>query len=51
MTYEIIEDVAKLRSEIGILYINNFNEVFKKIFKSYDLEFHELIYCETACGL
>ena len=23
-TYEIIEDVAKLRSEIGILYINNF---------------------------
>ena len=39
-TYEIIEDVAKLRSEIGILYINNFNEaVFKKIFKSYDLEF------------
>ena len=42
-TYEIIEDVAKLRSEIGILYINNFNEaVFKKIFKSYDLEFHEL---------
>ena len=26
-TYEIIEDVAKLRSEIGVLYLNPFNEV------------------------
>ena len=25
-TYEIIEDVAKMRSEIGILFLNNFNE-------------------------
>ena len=25
-TYEIIEDVAKLKSEIGILYLNQFNE-------------------------
>ena len=25
-TYEIIEDVAKMRSEIGILFLNDFNE-------------------------
>ena len=42
-TYEIIEDVARLRSEIGILFINDFNEaVIRKILKSYELEFHEL---------
>ena len=26
-TYEIIEDVAKMKSEIGVLYLNNFNQV------------------------
>ena len=42
-TYEIIEDVARLRSEIGILFLNDFNEaVINKILKSYDLEFHQL---------
>lgn len=42
-TYEIIEDVAKMRSEIGILFLNDFNEkVITKILKSYDLEFHQL---------
>ena len=41
--YEIIEDVARLRSEIGILFLNDFNEaVINKILKSYDLEFHQL---------
>lgn len=25
-TYELIEDVAKLRSEVGVLYLNSFNE-------------------------
>lgn len=41
--YEIIEDVAKMRSEIGILFLNDFNEkVITKILKSYDLEFHQL---------
>ena len=29
-TYEIIEDVAKLKSEVGILYLNSFNEVVIK---------------------
>ncbi len=42
-TYEIIEDVAKMRSEIGILFLNEFNEkVITKILKSNALEFHEL---------
>lgn len=42
-TYEIIEDVARLRSEIGILFLNDFNQaVINKILKSYDLEFHLL---------
>lgn len=42
-TYEIIDDVAKMKSEIGILFLNNFNEaVLHKILKSHDLEFHPL---------
>lgn len=42
-TYEIIEDTARLRSEIGILFLNDFNEaVINKILKSHDLEFHQL---------
>lgn len=41
-TYEIIEDVAKMRSEIGILFLNDFNEkIITKILKSYDLELLE----------
>lgn len=42
-TYEIIEDVARMRSEIGILFLNDFNEkVLMKILKSRDLEFNQL---------
>lgn len=42
-TYEIIEDVAHMRSEIGILFLNDFNEaVLSKLLKTYDLEFHQL---------
>ncbi len=42
-TYEIIEDVANMKSEIGILYMNSFNEVvLNKILKSKDLKFTEL---------
>ncbi len=42
-TYEIIEDVARMRSEIGILFMNDFNEtVLGKILKSHELEFHPL---------
>ena len=42
-TYKLIEDVAQMRSEIGILFLNDFNEkVIMKILKSSDLEFHLL---------
>lgn len=42
-THEIIDDVAKMRSEIGILYLNDFNEsVLKKIIKANNLSFEEL---------
>ncbi len=39
-TYEIIRDVAHLRSEIGVLYLNDFNEtVLRKALKDHDLVF------------
>ena len=42
-TYEIIRDVKLMRSEIGILYINDFNkEVILKILKAEGLVFNEL---------
>lgn len=42
-TCEIIEDVAHMKSEIGILFLNDFNEaVLNKILKSRDLKFHLL---------
>ncbi|MUT68685.1 LysR family transcriptional regulator [Paenibacillus sp. NEAU-GSW1] len=42
-TYEIIEDVKNLRSEIGILYINEFNgKVINKLLKSANLQFTSL---------
>ena len=42
-TYEIIEDVAKMKSEIGILFLNDFNEkVLQKLLASQDLLFHPL---------
>lgn len=42
-TYEIIDDVSRMKSEIGILYLNSFNEtVLKKIIKANDLKFTEL---------
>ncbi|MBO0991887.1 LysR family transcriptional regulator [Bacillus sp. SD088] len=42
-TYEIIEDVKTLRSEIGILYVSLFNEkVMMQLLKEEGLEFHLL---------
>ena len=47
-TYEIIEDVAKLKSEIGILYLSDFNrKSLGKMLKSSGLEFHHLIDCQA----
>ena len=45
-TYEVIEDVKNFKSEIGILYINDFNrQVLTKLFREYNLEFHEILDC------
>ncbi|HAH17502.1 LysR family transcriptional regulator [Eubacterium uniforme] len=45
-TSDIIEDVKKFKSEIGILYINDFNrKIMNKIFKENSLEFHEVMTC------
>ena len=42
-TSEIIEDVAKLRSEIGVLYLNGFNEtVIRKTLRDNNLSFEPL---------
>lgn len=42
-TYEIIEDVSRLKSEIGILYTSSKNEeVILKVIKQNDLKFQEL---------
>lgn len=42
-TYEIIEDVKTLRSEIGILYLNEFNaKVINKLLKEANLQFTAL---------
>ncbi|GMK44325.1 LysR family transcriptional regulator [Paenibacillus glycanilyticus] len=42
-TYEIIEDVRSLRSEIGILYLNEFNgKVINKLLKDSNLHFTSL---------
>ena len=39
-TYEIIEDVANFRSEVGIIYFSQFNEkVLKKLLKENHLLF------------
>ncbi|MBQ1310912.1 MAG: LysR family transcriptional regulator [Blautia sp.] len=45
-TYSVIEDVKNFRSEIGILYINDFNrKVLEKLFREYNLEFSDLLEC------
>lgn len=45
-TYEVIEDVKNFKSEIGILYLNDFNQkVLTKLFTEFGLEFHELLKC------
>lgn len=42
-TYEIIDDVKNLRSEMGVLYLNEFNEkVIQKLIKESNLVFREL---------
>ena len=45
-TSEVIEDVRTLKSEIGVLYLSDFNrQMMSRIFSSEQLEFHKLIDC------
>lgn len=45
-TFEVIEDVRNVKSEIGILYVNAFNrKVLEKLFHENGLEFHPLLDC------
>lgn len=47
-TYDVIQDVKTFQSEIGILYLNDFNsQMLQKIFRENDLEFTELFSCKT----
>ena len=46
-TRDVIEDVAAGKSEVGILYLSDFNrKAIGKFLKSSQLEFHQLINCE-----
>ena len=47
-TLNVISDVAQLHSEIGILYLSDFNrKAILKLLKSNGLEFHRLINCNA----
>ena len=48
-TYEVIRNVATLNSEIGVLYVNDFNrKVLMKLFRDSDLEFIPLFECPIS---
>lgn len=47
-THEVIENVKTFRSELGILYITDFNrQIVKRILTENNLEFTELFQCDT----
>ncbi len=47
-TAEVVENVRNFKSELGILYLNDFNEkVLRKMFHENSLEFYELFTCDT----
>ena len=47
-TYDVIQDVGTLRSEIGILYLSNFNrKIIEKELYENELAFHHLIDCDA----
>lgn len=47
-TADVIHDVREGRSEIGVLYINEFNEkIMQKLFRDNDLVFRELFQCKS----
>ena len=51
-TADVINDVVSLKSEIGILYLSNFNRQFiTKMLQTNDLEFHHLTDCDVFAYL
>ncbi len=47
-TLDIIKDVSSLKSEIGVLYINELNRKgLNRLFTEHSLEFHSLIKCKA----
>ena len=47
-TRDVIADVANLRSEVGILYLSDFNRsAIQKLLRANRLEFHHLIDCQA----
>lgn len=47
-TQDVIKDVADLKSEIGLLYLNDFNQkIIGKMLRDNDLEFFKLIECSA----
>lgn len=47
-TQEVIDDVASLKSEIGIIYLSDFNrKPISSLLKIRDLEFHHIINCKA----
>lgn len=48
MTKTVIQDVSTLRSEIGVLYLSDFNrKTLQKLFETSGVEFHHLIDCQA----
>ena len=46
-TFEVIENVKNQKSELGVLYLNDFNQkALTKLFAEHDLEFIELFQCD-----
>ena len=51
-TYECVENVRNYKSELGILYLDDFNEKYlTKLFEENNLEFHPLRDCSTCVYL
>lgn len=51
-TYDILEAVKNFKSELGILYLNEFNQkVMEKLLHENSLEFVELFSCDTCVYL
>lgn len=47
-TYDVINDVSTLKSEIGILFLSDFNrKIITKLLSANHLEFHRLIDCQA----